>query len=279
MFSLLLVMQTCVMKAQLDGLFNFNSSNQQLIQMTIENILVEVKQSYRLMEKETNQLYGRNGENEFGETHCPGIKVLNGLIVSDEVVKPWDYDSNFEKYKEKYTPVLYKTTIKDGQQTYIKDSVTVIRCMGQEYFSFITDSTSYAGGGLTVDCTCNNGEKDGWIVWFTKGSGKIDYSIIKKRLSFEEDKYVYDTDPLDTSMQVLGGIFIIPTSPSNGVLLMQLSGVLANVDGQWKIVRPDIPIQNEDKEDVTNTEGDEKSEVELTPIDVTDKQKAKRKKK
>lgn len=244
LFSLLIL--ACVnVNAQLNKMFSLETSNQEIVKLAVDNAFVKIKQSYRLQDRNTKQLYGRKGSNEFGSASCVGVKVSNGLVVFDQITNPWNYDDNYAKYKGKYETVLYKTIISENKETLEYDSIQRIKCNGQNLALFVPDSISFKGEGLLVDCICNNGDKEGWIIWVTEkndNSNELDYLVIKKNITYKEKVFVYDIDSPNTSQTVVCGIYVTPVKTSVGCITFNLLGVLAMQDNKWKIVRLDIPI-------------------------------------
>lgn len=274
-------------KAQLDNIFSFNTSNQQLIQLAIDGAFVNIEQTYRLKDSE-GKLYGRKGNKEFGKLSCWGIKTSNGILVNSIIKTPWDNDSNFEKYKDRYAPENYKTTIRDDKNEYILDSLIFLPCIGQDKIALLEDTISFFNEGLTLDCTCNNGDKEGWIVWLVGSEDNDSISekiIIKKNLTFKKDVYLYEIEQPNTDKKVIGGVYVIPSSDSIGFLLIKLAGVIVKSEAKWVLCRPDISLREKHEtgtQEVFPTEAT--NEDELTPIvegdnKVTKKKNSKKNKK
>lgn len=249
------------------------SSDQQLIEGAIDGCFFDISQSYRIIDPKTNQIFGRNGNNAFGTVASFGVKTIIGFCIPDMVVHPWNYDSNFAKYKGLYTPVTYKYQIKDSTDIVI-DSLIVDK--DDTLLHFVNDST-LVGKGLTFNST--KGDLHGWLVWRVEPQENAPkYIIYKKDLNFTDNARQYDIEKPGCSFQLSGAIYIIPRQQGIGVLQFDLAGVVYPQNGKW-VLFPTSTIEKTWK-GRQNEESDERplNEDELTPIN-DDSEKGKKIKK
>jgi len=249
------------------------SSDQQLIEDAIDGCFFDISQSYRIIDPKTNKVFGRNGNSAFGTVASFGVKTIFGFCIPDMVVHPWNYDSNFDKYKGLYTPVTYKYQIKDSADI-VLDSLQVDKddCL----LHFVNDST-LVGKGLTLNSI--KGNLHGWLVWRVEPQENAPkYIIYKKDLNLTDDAKQFDIEKPSSSFQFSGAIYIIPRQQGVGVLQFDLAGVVCPQNGKWVLLPISTfgkPQKEKQKEEL---DAPPLIEDELTPID-DDKEKGKKTKK
>lgn len=271
-FLLILLFISIRMNCQTAGGFSLASPNQQLIELAIDGAFLNVEQSYRLVDLKSSRLYGRNGKEEFGKTASVGIKVQKGYIVTDKVVRPWEYDANYRQYEGRYGTKLYKTVIGNGRKTVELDSIDITPCKNQSSLFYIKDTANFNADGLSVNDQNVKGKISGWLVWFVKGNNKkdtVENIIYKNTLEIKENVDEYLLEKPNTSKNILGGIFLLPTRPRIGVVDFKLVGVLVEKMNSWVMLKTEMAAEEskksyEIKEDAKKPEDISKNE--LTPI-------------
>ncbi len=208
------------------------SSDQQFVEDAIEGCFFDITQSYRLQDTATMKLYGLKGRNEFGTAKAVGVKTTDGFVVPDQIAQPWNYDDNFIQFKESHRPVLYKSIISDGEEQVI-DSLTVTASQG--LLHFVADSSIFGGQGLTP--VKAEGNVKGWLVWLLEQKDESPkYIIYKKDADFSGVASANTVTIPNNSYTPRAGIFLIPTQSGIGTLQFQLAAIIANVEGQWKMM-------------------------------------------
>lgn len=261
--------------AQISSSFSFNSSNQQLVEMAIEGAFVDIERSYRIKDLLSGQLFGLNGNDMFGSSHSLAIKTSQGIIVTEEAVKPWEYDKNYNKVREKYGTSLYKVRmITNGMSEFETDSISVSEYEKQPLLFCIQDSIVSDTTGLRVES--GSEEMEGWLVWVSGTDNNIrDYSIIKYKWNVLEGNNIYEIESPTTSKKLLGGVFVSPKQVSCGMLAFCVSGVIVKSQTGWCLARITNPIK---RESITQSEEYEQG-VNITPIENQEDKKPKKSKK
>lgn len=266
------------------------STSQQFIEDAVMSGLFISEQSFQICDKETGELFGLNGKSEFGKQYSIGIKISNGLLLSDVAVRPWMYDMKYERYKDKYDPVFYQAKFAEMKENAEFDSLAYSMTGMQElidttFYSF--SSETFKGKGFSLDYT--KGEKDGWLVWIIadknadiSSMSKLDYSIYRKKLEIDRSKASFDVVHPEEKQNILGGIYVVPYYTEIGIIEFRLCGVMSKSGNGWKIHCPFVGMENEipsEQKPKQEVKEEDKDTSELTPVDKgKNKDKKKRKK-
>lgn len=260
------------MSAQFPNI-SFFSSNQQLVLDAVSGGIIIVKQSYQLQDTINNKHYGRFGRNEFGTTYSIAVKVEGGLILSDMVARPWDYDSNFNRYRDSLNPVnidakyvelndsVFKSINLDYAKIYNADSAA---------FYMLNDTIVFGGNGFV--CKKAIGLQKGWLVWITSDEqidrsdsvNNNEYVIFGKDLEISGDSVSYAIQQPLIDRNIWGGVYVVPEQTEIGQLTFQLIGIFEMVDGKWRL----FPLPN--NEEIPQALD------ELTPADSNDRTRNRR---
>lgn len=254
------------------------------------------KQAFRISDKENGNLYGLKGHEEFGTQFSIGIKFSNGYILTNKAIQPWQYDSRFTKYKEKYIPVPYTSTYTElGKKVnYVDISIAnpVALC---DSSLFMFNSGAFGRKGLEIDTT--KGQKDGWLVWMTadrnlnfEQTSDVGFLVEKKAITVDKPKQVIDIDaPKYQTDSIIGAIYVVPVYPEIGTIVFKLCGIAIENEGKWQLACPFVGMtfdepksekpQDDDSGNVNGGNSDEDELSELTPIEKPAKSKGKKKKK
>lgn len=254
-------------KAQIDNLFTFNTSNQQIVQSAVGEVFMNITCSYRIQDVDTRKLYGRNGNEVFGTVSSWGIKIDKGLILLDQAVHPWNYDENFNKYRGKYNAIPYQITFAEKNSSFGIDSVNIEVCNHRNLLFAVEDTLVIKDKGLIPDSS--DGEKKGWIVWLAEeGDSTRTFLVFKKEIEFKPDVAVYEVEQPNTSKKIIAGIYVQPSYPFTGCVLFNLCGVLVEQNGKWVLARLSMP-SDDTNNPRTRKERDESEEIDsdLTPVD------------
>lgn len=265
------------------GQFTFVSNNQQIVREAVEKGFFMSKQSFQICDRESGELFGLNGKKEFGIQYTIGVKVSGGYVLTDMAVRPWVYNSKFDKYKDKYDPVFYEAMYSElgGKPKYepLDYSLTNQEELTDEAL-YLFSSGTFNQTGFVVDTDA--GEKNGWVVWFIakkdadfEKSVDINYTIFRQDIKVGEGQEFSDIEMPTTEQTVMGGVYVVPYYPNAGVIEFRLCGFIAKVDNSWKIICPFVGKEiaakpADDKvtdEDVVQEDGG----GELTPVGNKDK--------
>lgn len=270
---------TLVANAQIDNLFPFNTSNQQIVQSAVENAFVAITSSYRLQDPKTKKLYGRNGNDNFGTVSSWGLKIDGGIMLLDQAVRPWEYDSNYSKYRDKYNAVSYQISFQKSEGEIVLDSIDVKVCNAQNLLYSIKDTLVANGEGFKIDSS--DGEKDGWIIWLTEEDDSLNtFLVFKKKIEFKLNDNVYEVEQPNTIKKILAGIYVVPSYKAIGIVSFNLCGILVEQNEKWNLARISIlpnETPNLSKVKVGTPVVQEKRDTELTLIE-SNKKKDKNKK-
>lgn len=271
------------------------SAGGRLVESAVSSAIVLVTHSYCLKDNNTGALYGLQGAPEFGTGYGLGIKVKGGIILPDAVVRPWDFNSKFAKYKNDYTPVSYITQCAAPGQPEPVDSLTI----NLKRAIALVDSAAYSVPSPTFGdnaLALYTGEEDmeGWVVWFTFEGDTTDLTTSKLRLflftqkveSPERGKGYAPVAP-DTQNTIMGGMFVVPVVTAIGTLEFRLAGLLTRHENEWTLSCPFIGNTNASLGEEPNQPGSADEDVddsqndggkdELTPIGTKDSKKKKKK--
>lgn len=264
---------------------------QPIIEKAVSNGLFVCRQSYQILDLKTGDLYGLNGQEEFGTQYTLGIKACDGFLTYDKFMHPWDYDDKFNKYRGKYTPVIYNSSFAEQNETATFDSLNCDKGYKAMCDSSLCQvpSKTFGRKGFVLDNT--SGEKEGWIVLVTYSTGQsleqntsLNYLIYNETFTVKDSKSLLKANLPNTATNILGGIFVTPIYTGIGKVEFKLCGVLVQAaNKEWRLCCPFIDMQTDDTENMgpsVTEDSTNKDEPELTPVKKnSDNNKKKRKKK
>ena len=263
--------------------FSFvKSVGQQYAETVAKSGLFISKQSFRISNKSSGKVFGYDGKTYFGIQYSLGIKVKEGIILTDKVVRPWEYDSNFDQYKEEYNPILYKSEFSNIGDEIASDSLfynVEEKVVLIENEAYMFPSTTFNGEGLSIDNT--KGEKEGWVVWVMTDedaeinqSSNIYLTAYSKAIQASSKSEPIDLEAPSTSNKILGGLYIVPYFTEIGIIEFRVSGILIENDSKWRIYTPFIGMEastNSEKPEKETPQSvsdeDNKDSTGLTPVD------------
>lgn len=253
--------------AQFSGLFK--TDNQALVEQAINDGVVVVSQSYQLADS-TGKRYGRYGNQEFGTINSVGYRVDSGLVVTDNIARPWEYDENFERYRSGYTPELYQTrlcTIGDSAACY-PDSAQLAYKAVADGFYFAPTPTLKRG----FSPRSYKGETAGWMAWIYspkeadgEPTGEPQYLIVKATLHMGAKAQPTVAQTPADGKDYIGGVFLVPEQTAVGQLTFFLAGmaVMDNDLGEWTIEMPAAVVEGDKAYSAKEIVG---AANELTPL-------------
>lgn len=245
------------------------SPAQRMVFESIKDALFVSEQGYLLRDTLGNN-YGRDGRNEFSKTYELGISLQDGIFVPESCIAPWKHDSSFVSYSEAYEPRLTQRQVRAWADTtfhpiqLFDDSIVAYG----DSMAYVAHGVSTGRQGLAVDNT--TGDKEGWLVLvYAKGdvssANSLDYLVFNKNITVTDSQSFYEiTFPAlsDGESVLLGGFYVTPSFPKNGVIEFKVTGMMVQKDRQWLLCAPFALA-----EPVTHSETDaHHGESQLTPI-------------
>lgn len=266
------------------------STGQSITEDAVKGCIVVVKQAYQLREDKTGKTYGRNSKNEFGCNFTIGVKTNQGLVVTDNALKPWNDDANYKKVSSGYTPFISRTetrNISESEGTFKQQPLKMTGKQPEGLYIAQTDDS--VPSGMEIDYT--SGNKKGWLIWIESKKSmmedlntSISINSISKEMEFKNGQVEYAIDAPANEKNVIGGIYVCPQFPGNGQVNFCLVGIITLSDGKWKLTAPFTTADESSEEEtkiseVKENEMQEDDELDLTPVDAPTKKKNKKNKK
>jgi len=291
-FLLVFAAQEAVAQTLLGDLLNGNTA----VSGTSDSVLINavqpglyvVRQQYQIKSVADGKLYGKDGNNWFGETYSLGVKVAGGLVVGRAVMMPWEGDADLAKVNNhgKYVPCLYQTTylraLDGGDYRDVNldfDTPEYINAYGRDSLLFRHIESQADFGFLTDE---RFGSADGYLLWAYRDSTaahagmQVKLRVARKRLGQVADSLYVPCSPAD-SAKVFGGVFVVPVTDRVGQVTFRLAGIaLQTAEGRWvlrSLTRESVSVQPaaepEKKSRRTRNrrnEGAEETELNLSPV-------------
>lgn len=237
----IVVIMPLIVEGQDAGFLSRLVPSVQVVEQCLEQTMVVVRRDYQLVDTTTGITYGWGDCAEFSCGYSLGFFSDRGLIVSDDFLKPWENDTNYEMYKdEPYRPLATGASIH-----LLRSSISEEVRAGTTTLTKITDdfySLQSTNPGLKIDN--EEGHKSGLLV-LLMGRGTLDsmpvkdvsLTINKRDIEVTSYEPYHNIEIAATSKRVLGGLFVVPQI-SAGRITFCLVGMLQNQEGQWKLVTP-----------------------------------------
>lgn len=130
-----------------------------------------LSQSYQL-ENSDGESFGFKGNKEFGSEMSIALRVRGGYLFYDVARAPWNYNSSFAKYKDRYKPVLFPTQY---SEIYDKAQYDSLHFDGKDIVTVYPDqlygmkTNRFYNDGFSVGHQI--GDIEGCMVWFAIRSG------------------------------------------------------------------------------------------------------------
>lgn len=248
--------------------FSSQLTGNQLVNLAAAGAVVVVERQYQLIDTISGQYFGRHGELHFGATASLAAKTNIGLIMTNEAVEPWNYDDNYNRYRDTHRPALYKAFARTADDTTTVELTTLYntepRSLIDRRLYFVDDTTTYRRDGLAIDTSV--GQTQGWLLWLTSPDADMHHDStvvvsVRKTFDITADEPLHDIDPPQTIYAPRGGIFVTCQCTAVGKLQFRLAGVILHTaDGSWQLATPFANFSIEAEEQPADTT------TELTPI-------------
>ncbi len=250
-------------------------SNSTIINDAVTPALSIVRQQFRL--ERNGKFYGKNNLPYYGETYSLGVKISGGELLQNQVVFPWESDSDYKRVNQasNYKPVYfwsYQRALSDSafSATELELGTEYVRLLSKDSLLFMhTDEKS--DFGLIVDDI--PGEKSGYIIWaytnnITDSAMQVSLKQYPLKIVACQDSLV-SVKPKDPD-NILGGIYVIPTIERTGVIRIKLAGVCSRIKTkEWVIcllTKEDNREINKKKKSSSKSQKESLDGAEPTPI-------------
>ena len=239
-----------------------------MIEDAVGKGLMLVRQEYQLEDTLTLKRYSLDGKPEFGSAVSFAVKTRDGIVVSKNLMKPWEDDKNYSKYVgSKYRPVLTRTLVRtiDNTDWTPMDSLSFsdVSCLADDSWieTAVDDPDGFQQDTLY-------GEKDGWFVWFTTvgdnpETSKISLVSYKNKLSLAQRVKIMEVAPANTENTLWGAIYLTPDFSQIGKMTLLMNGIVVKNDSGWNLVLTESQITRKAPEVLTavNDESPELTKV------------------
>lgn len=233
---LLLSLFMCSVKAQLlTG--NLTSAGREMTSKAVEKSMFLARVSYKITNRETGKSFGRNGKPEFNSVMTVAVRTEDGMMLSSEALKPWNVDSDFEKYATEFNGVLTSVAVCSVcDSIFMPASVPV--SSNSEYE--IIDAQTM--GGLSINSEL--GDRNGWVVWVVSSAEasaddtNVKIEAQKVNINISDTTSFSPITIVPKYAKILGGIYVEPFYVGSGIVKYKLTGFVENRLGKWVVTTP-----------------------------------------
>ena len=264
----LAIMSSLTVNAQLLD-FNIKSNNQIFVETALRNAFSTLQQSYQLNDTVRHEVFGSEGNDYFNIVKYVCIRTQGGIIVNQDALKPWEKDKDFNAYRNKYKPVVFRSALTHGNNgksvLVLNDTISAKNTQLIDKSTLLIYKDSTLNEGLVCDTT--SGKKQGWLVWVLKddhaNTDSLSFISYKKDILVEMEKGLSALEPPHTQKSIWGGVYVVPKRTAIGQITFQLVGVVSQKDKSWTLVCPFLKQQTAAKKGLTLIKReDKKSESE-----------------
>ena len=278
----------CVSSTADAQMLNLKTGSDALVEDAVKDAIVVIDSKYCILDTESNQKYGRNGQEYFNILKFIGCKTDNGIIVSETALNPWDKDKAFDKYRnnKKYEPLLDESltiqSLSGGNESIINIS-NIVSLNNDSTLACIKTKETQADGLLLSD---NPDAASNWMIWIeenseneNKESSMPTLSTIKKNIDLTNGEVAVDSPNPTRSYK--GGFYISAKVVTVGIVEFSLAGMTIIKDCKWTVV----PINDRtftkstDSPSLKETPEIIAPEEDLTPVKGNEKDRKKKKSK
>ena len=248
MITLLLLAMSLTLAAQTSpgSDASFLSGDQKMVRMAIDSSIFIVRQEYTLTNRSGNE-YGRNGRSYFGRAYSLGVKANNRIWTNSQILRPWDNDGNYDKFraidtiKPRLSGTYVRQVVQSGYVTVTADTAGGNKSStGQGYDSAI--ATYRAPDSLpNIELVKNNRDKTGWLAVVatkepiaTNDSLPVSYTIYKAQPQFSTTGNKGYIKNMPVRESVIGGVYYLSTVRL-GRITFYAAGVLEKDKDGWYI--------------------------------------------
>lgn len=253
------------------GQIKVKSTEQDFIEKAVLPGLFISQQSFQICDPTNGDLFGLNGNEEFDVIYSLGIKLPNGILLTDKAVRPWKYSVEYRPYASEYDPVFHKANFTevsgDVAYTPLHYNASDVKMLADTtLYYFKTDS--FGNIGFETDMTTGN--KNGWVVWIypehneqLSTGNKLSTSIYQKEMEVDNEGKPLEISLPNSNVTPLGGLFLVPQYDVPGIIVFKLCGIMCLDEDNWKVWFPFVDTNLSRGENTANTET---SKSKLTPV-------------
>ena len=274
--TLFLVISTCLLtKAQLPVMGLGKSSGQEIVEKAIASNIGIVRLPYRLKQRSTGALFGRDGKEEFGRSYSIAVLTDEGYITAPDNVKPWEDDNAYSKFRPDYEAFLASTALRSPQDSVFSPS----KVETDNDFAYINGKQQTLG--LPINRAV--GEVRGWLVWYKADEdlsknekATISCTPILKTITICDTLKRQEITDIPKGENYIGGCFVTIDYTGNGVVEFKLSGFIERSIDKWNLYTPfaeKAAEKSNTETTVTRIGSGELTPAELTPLSSPEEEK------
>lgn len=198
-----------------------------------------IKQEYRLEDVNVpGSRYNREGLDYFGVKMSFVLKMKNGNLTTLDILKPWDYDENFNDYRGgQYVPHLSRTSFAKvgGQGWKVEDNFYEPKNELDEEKDIVYEKVSESQAGFSASKAI--GQKEVYVVWIACEGGtsglleakSLRFVTKKLEMDFQKKQKKYDI-PADSKPADAVCAIVVEPIYSVGQIELAVVGVVNAFD-------------------------------------------------
>ena len=215
--------------------------------------LVAIRQDFQLEDTVTGKLYNfGDSKDRFGGQISFMVKLGDGIVIPDAIIRPWDDDPNYPGYKNKqYVPYINRTSLLKVSQSNWKELEIPLwpniegelanglkYVIDEESKNAITEATTSSG----FRRSSGYGKKEVWVVWLSLSEMQCEFVTKQMELTLEADKKLYKMEAPVSKLSLLGGIVVEPIYTGIGRVDFALVGIIGKTDGEYNmaVIEPNM---------------------------------------
>lgn len=222
----------CIANAQ-----DFTSN---LLEQAAKKGLVVLRQDYQILNEDDDPIGNKPGFDCYGRTYSCGVRVNDDeFLVTKDFIMPWANESLVKSDKRhpeiSYSGFLALNTIEFEQiDASVESAEEVI-----ENHLYKVGASEIEGFAIDEEY----GKKRGYALWIKsanafsleKAPSGLTIEIVPFSITTTEKSFVYDLTKQPTG-NVVGGVFIVPSSPAINTILLKVNGMFEKRGGVWKFI-------------------------------------------
>lgn len=213
-----------------------STGNQMMVEVAVAPAFSIVRQEFQLQDEQSGQKYNLDSLGYFGFAEVVCINLVDGIISSRVILRPWELDENVASYPE-YKPVL------SGMSEYnlSNDSWTPLDCPSLENACEIENSEKiilrdslFTRKGLILDT--EGGKRDGWLFWVFREGNNLSFKSFRQKFDLNDTASMTSIlQPEENDTPILG--VLLSTDYSEvGVIRFKLAAVVERFAEGWKAI-------------------------------------------
>lgn len=252
-----------------NGQIKVKSTEQDFIEKAVLPGLFISQQSFQICDPSTGDLFGLNGNEEFDVVYSLGVKLRDGILLTDKAVRPWKYSDEYGPYSSDYDPMFHKANFTEvtGDVAYLplKYNATDVEMLADTTLYYFK-SDCFSNIGFELDMV--SGNKNGWVVLVypeksLATDNKLSCTIYQKDMEVKHDGKPVEILLPNNNATPLGGLYLVPQYDVPGIIAFKLCGVICPEGDVWKVWFPFVDSNLSCGDSVA---GAQSSKSKLTPV-------------